>query len=478
MPLAYTLSDNVSIIPQDGDLVASGPNTQLKMPNLSPAVRDAVLALATRCCTETEVDTSIIDRDGVEALSSFYYCLCQLGSQQMLRLIAAAPDDHSNPLAVLEPISPHFTHHRVHINPQREYRLSRFAYLRRCDGQINIESPLSHARVSLIAPKAAVLTQALAQGGRPNELAQRACVSERECEAFLELLAAGGFADAVDDSGALPEECDTTLMQWDFHDLLFHARSRMGRHNNPVGGRFRFLGHLAPQPAVKAGRSWSWVQPLPRPDLDVVRMMDPSLETVMEARASVRQIQAPPVTIEELGEFLFRVARVKSRYSVEDKGEFTTRPYPSGGASYELELYLTVDRCAGLTQGFYWYDPVNHALCFLHGPDENTLAMLLDAHVATARLAWPQILISLAARFQRVSWKYDAMAYATILKNTGVLYAVMYLVGTAMGLAPCGIGLGNSDRFARTAGTNYYEETSVGEFILSGKTGRGRMPRA
>jgi hypothetical protein len=34
------------------------------------------------------------------------------------------------------------------------------------------------------------------------------------------------------------------------------------------------------------------------------------------------------------------------------------------------------------------------------------------------------------------------------------------------GLAPCAIGSGDADLFARAAGTDYYAETSVGEFLL------------
>ena len=38
------------------------------------------------------------------------------------------------------------------------------------------------------------------------------------------------------------------------------------------------------------------------------------------------------------------------------------RPYPSAGASSELELYLSVDICEGLAPGFYHYDAGAHAL--------------------------------------------------------------------------------------------------------------------
>ena len=45
----------------------------------------------------------------------------------------------------------------------------------------------------------------------------------------------------------------------------------------------------------------------------------------------------------------------------------------------------------------------------------------------------------------------------------------MYLVATAMELAPCAIGDGDSDLFAEASGLDYYTEGSVGEFILGSK---------
>ena len=49
--------------------------------------------------------------------------------------------------------------------------------------------------------------------------------------------------------------------------------------------------------------------------------------------------------------------------------------------------------------------------------------------------------------------------------------ATLYLVATAMGLAPCGVGGGDSDSFAWAAGTDYFAETSVGEFLLGSRPG-------
>jgi oxazoline/thiazoline dehydrogenase len=48
----------------------------------------------------------------------------------------------------------------------------------------------------------------------------------------------------------------------------------------------------------------------------------------------------------------------------------------------------------------------------------------------------------------------------------GVVYQCMYLTATAMGLAPCGLGLGDSEVFSKAIHSNLFEETSVGEFLL------------
>jgi SagB-type dehydrogenase family enzyme len=75
-----------------------------------------------------------------------------------------------------------------------------------------------------------------------------------------------------------------------------------------------------------------------------------------------------------------------------------------------------------------------------------------------------------------VAWKYQAIAYALVLKNTGVLFQQMYLVATALGLAPCAIGTGDTQVFAQASGLDFSEESSVGEFALSGGLRAERTP--
>ena len=92
--------------------------------------------------------------------------------------------------------------------------------------------------------------------------------------------------------------------------------------------------------------------------------------------------------------------------------------------------------------------------------------MLADAAQAVGIQAGSlQVLLILSARFPRVAWKYSSLAYAAILKDVGVVFQSMYLTATAMDLAPCALGAGNSDVFAKAIDSDYYAETSVGEFV-------------
>ena len=82
----------------------------------------------------------------------------------------------------------------------------------------------------------------------------------------------------------------------------------------------------------------------------------------------------------------------------------------------------------------------------------------------------PQVLITIAARFGRISWKYSSIAYSLILKNVGCLIQTFYLAATEMGLGGCAIGTTNIDLFARMTELEFHVEGPVGQFAL----GRGR----
>jgi SagB-type dehydrogenase family enzyme len=208
--------------------------------------------------------------------------------------------------------------------------------------------------------------------------------------------------------------------------------------------------------------------------LEQLECQDPPFALVQERRRSIRKYATEPITDRQLGEFLYRVARVRDCQHMEIatpagpvQMDFAQRPYPAGGALYELEVYATIAACRGLSPGLYHYDGLGHRLVRRTGRTVEFERLLSDAALAVGLQATePQVLLVLAARLPRVAWKYTGLAYSLVLKHVGVVFQTMYLAATAMGLAPCAVGLGDSDLFAQAADANYYAEASVGEFLL------------
>jgi oxazoline/thiazoline dehydrogenase len=343
------------------------------------------------------------------------------------------------------------------VQKDRYYILSRFAYCHRVEDRWILESPLGHAPVILQDIREIAVLFLLTDPHRSIDIPTKVPgVTKKDALQLFDLFYKAGALSVVD-------EKNDALDQWEFHDLLFHARSRTGRHSNPYGKTDRFVGKIKPPAAVKPQMSGTKID-LYKPDIDQLYRADVPFTRVVEARQSKREHGKSAITKRELGEFLYRSARVRKTFAV--KGlEFTNRVYPSSGASYELELYLAISRCNGLASGLYHYSPVKHQLSRLSSRTKSVNTLLKSA-ASTANTNIPQILVIVSARFPRMMWRYQSIAYSAILKDVGVLYQTFYLVATAMGLSACALGVGNSDLFAEAAGTNYYEETSVGEFIL------------
>jgi SagB-type dehydrogenase family enzyme len=406
-------------------------------------------------------------------VSRWYFYLERLGRRGLLHHSAHV---NGTRLATLVAVSSSFAAKPARAVPGRHYAFSRFAYLRRARGKAVLESPLAHARVILDDCRAAALVGVLAASpsATVEELTGRVATLPRDAvTGILTLLLRAGLLGEAGTEGSGADE-DSALQTWEFHDLLFHARSRMGRSDAPYGGTYRLAGRVGPPPALKPVPGGE-TQELYRPDLARLERDDPPLARVLERRRSARDLDAEhPITDRQLGEFLFRVARVKDRWQTEVatggspvRMDFASRPYPAGGSLYELELYAAVNGCANLRPGLYHYDPSGHRLTRLCGPTAEVGGLLRDA-AESAGIPGDnlQVLLILAARFPRVAWKYESIAYALTLKHVGVVLQTMYLAATAMGLGPCALGGGDADLFARAAGTDYFAETSVGEFLL------------
>ncbi|MFE0462673.1 SagB family peptide dehydrogenase, partial [Kitasatospora sp. NPDC058965] len=283
---------------------------------------------------------------------------------------------------------------------------------------------------------------------------------------LVELLVAAGAVGVLDGAGRLPEEADPVAAQREFHDVLAHWHSRRGFSGLPIGATFPFRERYAPPAAVKPVTGP--VIALPEPDPDLLQEQDPPLAAVMEGRRSVRRYGTGSLTLGQLGEFLHRTVRVRREVPANDAVpyDWTRRPVPSAGGGHDLELYLAVTRCRGLAPGIYHYEPVPHGLTLVTADRSAVLDQVRNAATCMGERSVPQVVVILAARFNRLSWKYRGLAYTAGLKNVGVLYEAMYLAATAMRLGGCGLGNGDSAAFAELTGLDPLEESSVGEFAL------------
>jgi SagB-type dehydrogenase family enzyme len=366
--------------------------------------------------------------------------------------------------------------------PGADLVLSRFAILHRSRADLLIESPRSWCAIRLhdpdvVATLATFIRPRTGTGGTggtdgtggplPATLAGLAGRILSDLTWAMVLVEAPGDEDAAFD-----------LRQWSPHELWFHQRSRGdGVPERPFGRTRWAAGLFEPLPARRPSFAGPTVD-LPRPDPDALRAADATVTEVLDRRRSIRRHDdGRPITVGQIGEFLYRAAGV--RYTAAHDGvEFMTGPNPSGGALDPLEFYLAVRLAAGIEPGLYRYDRFDHRLERVCGPTRPVRRLIDAAQNATGSAEAPQtyppqLVVLLAARFGRVGWSYETLTYSLILKQVGVAYQTMYCVATAMGLAPCALGAGDPAAFAAATGVDPLGESTVGEFILGSRPDGG-----
>jgi SagB-type dehydrogenase family enzyme len=347
--------------------------------------------------------------------------------------------------------------------PIRDLVLSRFAVLRREGDQIVVESPLAQAQIHVHDAEVTALIGGLV---RPmsHDTAPGSLPAEIREQILGDMFRAGLVVLESDETGR-------ETRQWRPHELWFHARSRMGNggYFGSGFGRTNWAKQLYEPLSAKRKPFPGPAVDLYRPDLETLRVSDHTLTAVVEDRRSIRvHDDQSPITVDQLGELLYRCARIRRSVRL-DGADYPSRPYPSGGSAYELELYPVVRRVSGLEQGIYHYDSHDHRLVLVREPGPEVARLLRASAYAAMLQAPPQVLIVVAARFGRLMGSYEELPYALILKHVGVLYQTIYLVATSMGLAACGLGGGDATAFNEATGLNYTAESSVGEFILGSR---------
>jgi SagB-type dehydrogenase family enzyme len=353
--------------------------------------------------------------------------------------------DGEGPVLSVIPLVRSATFRLTAIDPDRPARLSRFAAMRARDGEMLLESPLSQYEVVLHRRVAASVAALLSAPIPTTELAEVLNEDPAVLAEILAYLAATGivaFGEWDERTGRprFAEDDDPNLVPWSHHDLQFHSRSRMGRHGGPTGAVFPYAGKLPSPPLVKAvapGRRF----PLYRPQAAEMVVHDPPMAEVIEGFRVCEDLSDRELSAEQIGELLFRAARIRSVSPASAGADVTyrvsDRPYLSIHGLHELELYLSLHRCHGLPRAIYHYDPQQHALTLIND-SQSELDELLDiASVATGTARRPPLLITMTARVARSSWMYRGIAYSLALTHVGALQQTLCFAAKAMGLAAC-----------------------------------------
>lgn len=462
----------VLLISEWGNVTIHRPSPEvreaLRRMQLGPVSLENVLR-----SVETPGDGAWDPSHGIPSLTRLHDALDRL---QPL-IIRSLGFEHGQPLISVVPMTPQARFRPVRLPANSRVRLSVFARLQTDGHEYHVESPLSVHRALLHRPEAIALLGSL---GRPVSVAASASSWPGTESLAADLLAYLAAAEIVVDASR-GEPGNASVLGWSPEDLAFHTRSSRGRHDRPVGRTYPMGREGSPEPVTKPRAAGPSIA-LHRPTWESLIEKDPSLAVAMEARRSIRAYGTEAVPAEEVGDLLYRAARVRAVVvpppadgESADHGardaKLSNRPYPGGGACYELEIYVTLGNCDGISPGTYHYDPLGHLLEPVNS-DRNTTNALLGAAGHCAGLdVPPPILITLTARVQRLSWKYEGIVYATVMKDAGILLQNLYLAATAMRLAPCAIGSVNIDGTARAFGVDWRTEPSVAQFIL------GRAPK-
>jgi hypothetical protein len=321
----------------------STPPHSVAMPQLSFALEP----LFNGGASEEELSESILREAGPQELPNFFYCLEWLSSKGLLLQVFRS---EKGPYLTFTSAQRGWYLPRDRIDFRCHFVLSRFAYLRRDEScrKLVIESGRSPFRIVLDDSRAVSIV-----ANQPfSLLPDRACNVAPELGAedrnlLIRLLFDRKFLVLTDPLGKTSESDDLTLCGWEFHDLLFHARTREGRHSYPAGATFHNAHRFFSPPASLEVKCSAPNILLNCPERNCGHGDKESIWRVMGSRRSIRQYGNSPISKTQLGDFLYTVARVRSvrEDSVQVGGlrfnlELLDRAYPAGGAIHELVFGL------------------------------------------------------------------------------------------------------------------------------------------
>jgi SagB-type dehydrogenase family enzyme len=328
--------------------------------------------------------------------------------------------------------------------------VSSFAQVTWFAGRIRITSPTHTTLLETVNPDILCIINVFAEAKSIDQAASEFPGYDRsEVErAVTELIDAGVLVDAADARGDLD-------YGWEPSALAFHWKSRTPG--------FRIERSQTGPASAESG---------PGANKIVLDRQTPTerrdFADVLRCRHSTRSWPNRLISRETFSSLLgMSGANRLAAYGQTGDGHMS-RPYPSGGAIYSLELYpvLGVNAVESIEAGIYRYCPTDHCLETLsrNGSDYGPF---LDAAARSAGSDLPPVVLIITSRIADQTRHYGDLAYSLVLKEVGALLQTLYLVCEYLGLAACALGGGSPDTLlARVCSTTGLADPVVGEFVI------------
>jgi SagB-type dehydrogenase family enzyme len=271
-----------------------------------------------------------------------------------------------------------------------------------------------------------------------------------------------GLLETEDEAAAR----EPTGFEWDPMELAVHRRTSRGGYWPDLAGPVPpVIGpRFADQPATA----------LPPPG----GLRGLKLEDALGGRRSVRRYAGRALGLEEVSTLLYHSARVVKCVTDAQFGDRMLRPFPTAGARSELETYVVSVDIRGLEPGAFYYDASRHRLLRIRVRDDQQERILRSVHQAAGGKLNrdPALVLLITAVFERMMWKYRDLGLSLIYKDVGSFFQTLYLVATALNLAPCAIGSGDEAENSRWLGLDPLRESQVGCFVCGPRGQKTREP--
>ncbi|MCF7912397.1 MAG: SagB/ThcOx family dehydrogenase [Candidatus Cloacimonetes bacterium] len=186
-------------------------------------------------------------------------------------------------------------------------------------------------------------------------------------------------------------------------------------------------------PVVKPYPEDAKVIDLPKPE-DWAWEISTDFTRATLQRSSVRKYSDDELKLEELSYLLWSTQAIRLEINAATSKRFV----PSAGSRHALETYLAVINVEGLEAGIYRYLPQEHALLYIHIPED--FPKLITASVKGQSWATKaNVVFYWSAVPYRMEWRYAVASSKLILLDAGHVCQNLYLACNAVDCGTCAV---------------------------------------